>query len=118
MQITIASVESVWKQYAGTYPFAFEFLSDVFERQYQFDQQVGKLFTYLDHDDCPWNNNNAEHAIIPFAKYRTYRDSHFTKKTITEYLALLSIQQTCIYRGVKFLDFLRSGTESIEDFCK
>ena len=86
--------------------------------QKRFKKNEGKLFTFLDHDGCPWNNNNAEHAIIPFAIYRTYRDAHFTKKSITEYLTLLSIQQTCKYRGVKFLDFLRSGTESIEDFCK
>jgi len=86
--------------------------------QKRFKKNEGKLFTFLDHDDCPWNNNNAEHAIIPFAKYRTYRGSHFTKRSITEYLTLLSIQQTCKYRGVKFLDFLRSGNESIEDFCK
>jgi len=86
--------------------------------QKRFKKNEGKLFTFLDHDDCPWNNNNAEHAIIPFAKYRTYRDAHFSEKSIKEYLTLLSIQQTCKYRGIKFLDFLRSGTESIEDFCK
>jgi hypothetical protein len=86
--------------------------------QKRFKKNEGKLFTFLDYDDCPWNNNNAEHAIIPFAKYRTYKDTYFTEKTIKEYLALLSIQQTCKYRGVKFLDFLRSGTKSIEDFCK
>jgi hypothetical protein len=86
--------------------------------QKRFKKNEGKLFTFLDHDGCPWNNNNAEHAIIPFAIYRTYRDAHFSEKSIKEYLTLLSIQQTCKYRGVKFLDFLRSGTESIEDFCK
>lgn len=86
--------------------------------QKRFKKNEGKLFTFLDHDGCPWNNNNAEHAIIPFAKYRTYRDSNFTERSIKDYLTLLSIQQTCKYRGVKFLDFLRSGTESIEDFCK
>jgi hypothetical protein len=67
---------------------------------------------------CSISSNNAEHAIIPFAKYRTYRDKHFSEGSIKDYLTLLSIQQTCKYRGVKFLDFLRSGTESIEDFCK
>jgi hypothetical protein len=86
--------------------------------QTRFKKNEGKLFVFLDHDGCPWNNNNAEHAIIPFAKYRTYRDSYFTERTIKEYLMLLSIQQTCKYRGVKFLNFLRSGTKSIEDFCK
>src|SRR5262249_50300822 len=29
-----------------------------------------KLFTFLDHDGVPWNNNNAEHAVKHFAKYR------------------------------------------------
>ncbi|MEA2712424.1 MAG: hypothetical protein QOK27_385, partial [Gemmatimonadales bacterium] len=34
----------------------------------------GKLFTFLDHDGVPWNNNNAEHAIKAFAYYRTVFD--------------------------------------------
>jgi hypothetical protein len=29
-----------------------------------------ELFTFLDYDGIPWNNNNAEHAIKYFAKYR------------------------------------------------
>jgi hypothetical protein len=27
-----------------------------------------KLFTFLNHDGVPWNNNNAEHAIKAFAR--------------------------------------------------
>jgi hypothetical protein len=27
------------------------------------------LFCFLEHDGVPWNNNNAEHAIIRFAKF-------------------------------------------------
>jgi hypothetical protein len=27
-----------------------------------------KLFTFLEHDGVPWNNNNAEHAVKYFAK--------------------------------------------------
>src|SRR5437868_2137542 len=30
----------------------------------------GKLFTFIDHDGVPWNNNNAEHAVKQFAYYR------------------------------------------------
>ena len=74
------------------------------------------LFTFLDHDNVPWNNNNAEHAIIPFAKYRTIRTIDFTEKALREYLILLSIQQTCVYRGVSFWEFLRSKAMSIEEF--
>jgi len=29
-----------------------------------------KLFTFLDYDGVPWNNNNAEHAIKAFARVR------------------------------------------------
>ena len=29
-----------------------------------------KMFTFLDFDDVPWNNNNAEHAIKAFALLR------------------------------------------------
>ena len=29
-----------------------------------------KLFTFIDHDGVPWNNNNAENAIKKFAYYR------------------------------------------------
>ena len=33
-----------------------------------------KLFMFLDYDGVPWNNNNAEHAIKPFTKYRRIVD--------------------------------------------
>ena len=29
----------------------------------RFEKNRNKLFTFLDYDDVPWNNNNAEHAI-------------------------------------------------------
>ena len=32
------------------------------------------LFTFLDHDDVPWNNNNAEHAVKAFAMLRRDMD--------------------------------------------
>jgi hypothetical protein len=28
----------------------------------------GKMFTFLDFDGVPWNNNNAEHAAKAFAE--------------------------------------------------
>jgi len=33
------------------------------------------------------------------------------------YLVLLSVQQTCKYRGVNFLDFLRSRASTIQEYC-
>ena len=84
--------------------------------QKRFKKNEGVLFTFLQHNSCPWNNNNAEHAIIPFAKYRATRDTDFSEKSIKEYLILLSIQQTCKYRGVSFLEFLKSGEKNVSAF--
>jgi hypothetical protein len=86
--------------------------------QKRFKKNQYKLFTFLEHDGIPWNNNNAEHAITFFGLFRRTSDKLYTDKTLNEYLLLLSIEQTCRCRGISFLDFLRSGAKSIEDFCK
>ena len=75
-----------------------------------------KLFTFLDHDDVPWNNNNAEHAIKAFAMLRHVIEGTTTEKGIHEYLVLLSVFETCKFRKVNFLDFLRSGSKNIDEF--
>jgi predicted RecB family nuclease len=77
-----------------------------------------KLFTFLDHDGVPWNNNNAEYAIKAFAKIRRGIVGLSTPKGIEEYLVLLSVCQTCKYMGVDFLDFLRSGEKDIHAFAE
>jgi predicted RecB family nuclease len=78
----------------------------------------GKLFVFLDHDGVPWNNNNAEHAIRYFAYYRRISDGMLREGGLSDYLVLLSINQTCKYRGVSFLRFLLSGEQDIEAFCR
>ncbi len=78
----------------------------------------GKLFTFLDHDGVPWNNNNAEHAIKAFAEYRRIFDGQMTEGGLSDYLVLLSINQTCEYRGVNFLRFMLSQQEDVESFCR
>jgi predicted RecB family nuclease len=77
-----------------------------------------KLFTFLDHDGVPWNNNNAEHAVKQFAYYRRICEGHITAAGLQEYLVLLSIAQTCKYKGVSFLKFLLSRETDIEAFCR
>src|SRR5262249_24853661 len=74
----------------------------------------GKLFTFLDHDGVPWNNNNAEHAVKAFASYRRITDGQVKDRGLSAYLVLLSIYQTCKHRGVSFLKFLLSREEDIE----
>jgi hypothetical protein len=76
-----------------------------------------KLFMFLDHDGIPWNNNNAEHAVKPFAKYRRLVNGVVSERGISDFLVLLSLQQTCRYKGVRFLDFLLSGELDIDTFC-
>jgi hypothetical protein len=72
-----------------------------------------KLFTFLDFDGVPWNNNNAEHAVRAFTRLRNMMTSSTVKGT-KDYAVLLSIQQTLKYRNLNFLEFLRSGSKTIE----
>jgi predicted RecB family nuclease len=76
--------------------------------QKRFEKYQDRLFTFLDHDGVPWNNNNAEHAIHYFARYRTVADGRFTEASIQDYLVLLSLYQSCEYQGINFLHYLRS----------
>jgi hypothetical protein len=73
-----------------------------------------KLFTFLDYDGIPWNNNNAEHAIKHFAKYRRLANGRFTECGLRDYLKLLSIYETCKYKEIGFLDFLLSKHRDID----
>jgi len=74
------------------------------------------MFTFLDCDGVPWNNNNAEHAVKAFATLRQVIDGPTSENGLWEYLILLSLCETCKYKGVDFLDFLRSGSENIDEF--
>jgi hypothetical protein len=75
-----------------------------------------KLFTFLDYDDVCWNNTNAEHAIKVFARHRRTADGRFTVRSIEEYLAILSIAETCRGRGEDFLEFLLTNGDSHVSF--
>src|SRR5437763_16522985 len=80
------------------------------------EKNRAKLFTFLDYDGVPWNNNNAEHAVKAFAMLRNAIRGASSEKGIREYLTLLSICETCKYKGVSFLDFLRSGEMDVDAF--
>jgi hypothetical protein len=83
----------------------------------RFEKNRDKLFTFLDHDGVPWNNNNAEHAIKAFARLRNVIGANGTPKGVREYVVLLSISETCKYKGISFLDFLGSGKIDLEAFA-
>jgi len=75
-----------------------------------------KLFTFLDHDGIPWNNNGAENAIKEFAALRRTIGGTSTESGMRDYLTLLSIRQTLKRRGVGFLEFLLSSERDVERF--
>jgi len=84
----------------------------------RFERNRAKLFTFLDYDGVPWNNNNAEHAVKAFAMLRNAIRGASSEKGIRDYLTLLSICETCKYKGVDFLKFLRSGEADVEQFVR
>ena len=100
------------------------FFKNLSEREYQtevslkwqkrFEKNRYKLFTFLDYDGVPWNNNNAEHAIKSVALLRRELGGVSTEKGIREYLILLSVCETCRIYGISFLDFLLSGQNDID----
>ena len=82
----------------------------------RFEKNRDTLFTFLDHDGVPWNNNNAEHAVKKFALLRHVIGGSCSEASIREYLILLSICESCSLKGIRFLDFVRSGEASFEGF--
>ncbi len=86
--------------------------------QKRFTKYKDKLFLFLEKDNIPWNNNNAEYSIKPFAKWRKKISKSLTKQNIENHLILLSILQTCKYQGINFFEFLKSGEMSISEFSK
>ena len=67
-----------------------------------------KLFTFIDYDGVGWNNNLAENGIRQFAYYREDHPGRLRESGLKDYIVLLSLYQTCRYRGVSFLKFLLS----------
>jgi hypothetical protein len=82
----------------------------------KYQERMGKygsrLFTFLDYDGVPWNNNNAEHAIKGFARVRRFADGRFTEDSIREYLVMLSVAETCGYQNIEVLEFLLAQTSN------
>jgi hypothetical protein len=77
-----------------------------------------KLFTFICHDGVSWNNNLAENAIRQFAYYREDQPGRLRESGLADYLVLLSLYQTCRYRGVSFLKFLLSRETDMDAFCE
>jgi len=81
------------------------------------EKNRNRMFTFLDFDEVPWNNNNAEHAVKAFAALRRVIEGPTTEKGLHDFLVLLSVCETCKCKNVDFLDFLRSDSKDIDDFA-
>jgi len=110
----LSAVDRFYRQISDL-PFQSEIAIKVKER---LEKNRDKLFTFLIFDGVPWNNNNAEHAVKPFAALRQIIKGITSEKGIRDYLVLLSICETCKYMGLDFLDFLRSGEKDIHAFAE
>ncbi|BAZ03322.1 putative transposase IS66 (plasmid) [Tolypothrix tenuis PCC 7101] len=73
------------------------------------------LFTFLEQDTIPWNNNTAERAIRHLAIQRKISGS-FSESGATSYLVLLGIMQTCRFQDKSLLKFFMSGEKDIDKF--
>jgi predicted RecB family nuclease len=99
-------------------------LGETFEsevaRKYQkrLQKYRDKLFAFLDYDEIPWNNNNAENAIKLFTSRRKMIGSSFTEQGLKDYLIFLSIYQTCRLKNLSFLRFLRYGGFDVDAFAE
>lgn len=73
------------------------------------------LFTFLDEDAIPWNNNAAERAGRQLAVQRKISGT-FYRNVAPQYLLLLGIAQTCRFQGKSFLKFLLSKEKDVDLF--
>ncbi|MDP3652468.1 MAG: IS66 family transposase [Rhodoferax sp.] len=81
----------------------------------RFERYRGSLFTFLEGDGIPWNNNMAERAIRHLAIQRKI-SGFFTKAGADRYLLLLGIAQSCRFQKKSFLRFLLSGEIDVDIF--
>jgi hypothetical protein len=83
--------------------------------QKRFQRYEQSLFTFLERDSIPWNNNMAERAIRHLAIQRKI-SGYFFERSAHQYLVLLGIAQTCRFQEKSFLKFLMSGEKDIDKF--
>jgi len=83
--------------------------------QKRFQRYKDSLFTFMEEDDIPWDNNMAERAIRQLAVQRKISGS-FYKHAVPHYLLLLAISQTCRFQNKPFLQFLISKEKDVDEY--
>jgi predicted RecB family nuclease len=105
-------VENFYKKYITDTCFK----SDTAKKyQKRFSRYRESLFLFLEYDEIPWNNNMAERALRHIAVQRKISGSFFAS-SMTDYLVLLGVAQTCRFQNKPLLSFLMSGEENMDRF--
>ena len=83
--------------------------------QKRFQRYRHSLFTFLEHDGIPWNNNMGERALRHLTVQRKISGS-FYESLAPAYLRLLGVAQTCRFQDKPVLQFLLSGEKNVDAF--
>jgi predicted RecB family nuclease len=83
--------------------------------QKRFERYRQSLFTFLEYDGIPWNNNTAERNLRHITVQEKISTT-FYETLMPQYLLLLGIMQTCRSQDKSFLKFLLSGQKEIDKF--
>jgi Transposase IS66 family len=83
--------------------------------QNRFIRYRENLFTFLEHDGIPWENNTAERALRHLTVQEKISGS-FHKSLMPDYLRLLAMRQMCRFQGKSFFKFLFSGETDLDSF--
>ena len=85
----------------------------VYQKRFQRYRQ--SLFTFLEYDGIPWNNNMGERALRHLTVQRKISGS-FHESLAPGYLLLLGLAQTCRFQDKSVLQFLLSGEKDVDAF--
>jgi uncharacterized protein YprB with RNaseH-like and TPR domain len=66
-----------------------------------------RMLTFMEYDGVSWNNNLAENAVKPFARFRRFADGRFTESSVKELLAVMSVFQSLERQEIDPLRFLQ-----------
>jgi Transposase IS66 family len=83
--------------------------------QERFRRYRQSLFTFLEYDGIPWNNNMGERALRHLTVQRQISGS-FYESLAPAYLLLLGLAQTCRFQDKSLLKFLLSGEKDVDAF--
>jgi predicted RecB family nuclease len=75
------------------------------------------LFTFINHDGIPWNNNMAERALRHLVVQENISKT-FYKSVFPDHLLLLGIMQSCRFQHKSFLQFLISGKKDVDAYVQ